>query len=180
MLQWNGSIFQKKEKKPSSRSKSSERIIPSVLANNWSIIDDFSPNTYILYTDFVKFPCHICPMVQFVSGDDKQPMDKSSRYTIFAHVAEIRDAIPWFTCREESDRSILRPRLSIERGETWQARSGGPRDSCKRCNTCRTRKPFIAVLSLRARKSRFVTPMIAPALYATPATHPATLDARYY
>lgn len=35
------------------------------------------------------------------------------------------------------------------------------RDSCKRCNTCPSRKPFIAVLSLPIRKSRFVTSMVA-------------------
>lgn len=122
--------------------------------------------------------------VQFVSGDDKQPMDKSSRYTIFGHVAEIRDAIP---CDLHVERRSERKAIGLssapsppppdyqlrEGGNVGQARSGGPRDSCKRCNTCRTRKPFIAVLSLRARKSRFVTPMIAPALYATPATPPS-------
>lgn len=61
--------------------------------------------------------------VQFVSGDDKQPMDKSSRYTIFGRVAEIRDAIPCdLHVERRSERKAIGlssappPRLSIERG----------------------------------------------------------------
>lgn len=91
-------------------------------------------------------------------------MDKSSRYT-FDHVAEFtmrfRD-LHVVAKHTESDRSILW-RLSIESAARSQLR-----DSCKRCNTCRTRKPFIAVLWFRARKSRFVTSMIVPGIVRHP------------
>lgn len=65
--------------------------------------------------DFVKFRCHVYPSVTYSCiGNDKQPMDKSSRYT-FGHVAEFatrfRD-LHVEAKHTESDRSILWPTIN--------------------------------------------------------------------
>lgn len=85
----------------------------------------------ILYTDFVKSACHICPRAwQYSLYRD---MMINSRWTNHRDIRYIRprsrnsrrDSV-WFTCREakrtESDRSILRPSpptINWEREETW-------------------------------------------------------------
>lgn len=68
--------------------------------------------------DFVKFRCHVYPSVTYSCiGNDKQPMDKSSRYT-FGHVAEFatrfRD-LHVEAKHTESDRSILWPTINWDR-----------------------------------------------------------------